>query len=105
VKRRRCVIRPIVLAVSSCFAVVPAWANPTGPQVVTGSAQIQGLGTANLKVTNSPSAIINWQGFSIPGGSITQFAQQSASSAVLNRSRSPVAASRSSHSSPRRAPC
>src|SRR5215212_7839773 len=78
-------MRPIVLAVSSCFGVAPSWANPTGPQVVSGSAQIQGLGTANLKVTNSPSAIINWQGFSIPGGSITQFVQQSASSAVLNR--------------------
>src|SRR5215212_2906397 len=78
-------MRPIVLAVSSCFGVAPSWANPTGPQVVSGSAQIQGLGTANLKVTNSSGAIINWQGFSIPGASITQFAQQSSSSTVLNR--------------------
>jgi trimeric autotransporter adhesin len=77
-------LKPIACCVmlALCNQVV---ANPTGPQVVNGSAQFQGLGTSNLKVTNSSNAIINWQGFSIPGGSITQFAQQSASSAVLNR--------------------
>ncbi|OGA17319.1 MAG: hypothetical protein A3I63_04645, partial [Betaproteobacteria bacterium RIFCSPLOWO2_02_FULL_66_14] len=36
-------------------------------------------------VTNSPNAIINWQGFSIGTGEITRFQQQSAASAVLNR--------------------
>src|SRR5215210_3831212 len=79
------VTRPLAAAIASCFACSPALANPTGPQVINGSVQIQGLGTTSLKVTNSPNAIIHWQGFSIPKGSATEFAQQSASSAVLNR--------------------
>ena len=62
-----------------------AGANPTGPQVAAGTASIQGLGTNNVKVTNSPGSIINWQSFSIGAGQTTQFVQQSASSAVLNR--------------------
>ncbi len=42
--------------------------------------------TANtLTVTNTPGTIINWQGFSIQQNEITRFAQQSASSTVLNR--------------------
>ncbi|HYC45342.1 MAG TPA: filamentous hemagglutinin N-terminal domain-containing protein [Burkholderiales bacterium] len=84
-KRTTWLLRPMAVAVSSCFSLAPAWANPTGPQVVSGNVQFQGLGTQNLRVTNSPNAIINWQGFSIPAGSITQFSQQSAASAVLNR--------------------
>jgi filamentous hemagglutinin family protein len=62
-----------------------ALANPNGPQVISGSAQMQGLGTGNLRITNTPGAIINWQGFSIGAGQITQFVQQSGASAVLNR--------------------
>src|SRR4051794_35853521 len=78
-------VRPIALAVSSCFGF-GAWANPTGPSVVVpGTASFQGLGTGNLTVTNKPGAIINWQGFSIGAGEITRFVQDAATSAVLNR--------------------
>jgi filamentous hemagglutinin family protein len=77
-------LRPVAYCVMVAFCDHAA-ANPTAPQVVSGSAHFQGLGTSSLKVTNSPNAIINWQGFSIPGASVTQFVQQSASSAVLNR--------------------
>jgi len=73
------------MAVSSCFSVAPSFANPTGPQVINGAATIQGLGSKNLNVTNSPGAIIHWQGFSIGASEVTRFTQQSASSAVLNR--------------------
>ena len=59
-------------------------ANPTGPAVVSGSANFATVGKT-LTVTNAPSAIINWQGFSIGTGETTRFAQQSAASAVLNR--------------------
>src|SRR5262249_46909546 len=38
-----------------------------------------------LNVTNSPGAIINWQGFSIGAGETTRFIQQNAASSVLNR--------------------
>ena len=56
--------RLIVVAISACFSTAPAWANPTGAQVVNGSASI--AQTANLlTVTNSNGAIINWNTFSI----------------------------------------
>ncbi|HEY4365704.1 MAG TPA: filamentous hemagglutinin N-terminal domain-containing protein [Steroidobacteraceae bacterium] len=59
-------------------------ANPTGAQVVAGQASI--VGSPNqLLITNSPGAIINWQGFSIMPGELTRFIQQSSSSSVLNR--------------------
>lgn len=61
-----------------------ALANPTGPTVVNGTATFQQSGNL-LQITNSPSAIINWQAFSIPVGEVTRFNQQSAASAVLNR--------------------
>src|SRR5262245_32173134 len=76
--------RLISVAVASCFAT-SALANPTAPTVVNGTASIQGLGTSLVQVTNSPSAIINWQSFSIGANEITRFIQQSQSSAVLNR--------------------
>jgi len=69
---------------SLVFASGVAFANPTGPSVVSGTATFQQSGNL-LQVTNSPSTIINWQGFSIPAGEITRFNQQSAASAVLNR--------------------
>ncbi|HEX9078399.1 MAG TPA: filamentous hemagglutinin N-terminal domain-containing protein, partial [Desulfuromonadaceae bacterium] len=61
-----------------------ALANPTGPQVVSGQASFANIGNT-LAVTNSPSAIINWNSFSIGQGQITNFIQQSSASAVLNR--------------------
>jgi filamentous hemagglutinin family protein len=76
-------LKPLAWAVALALAP-PSWANPTGAQVVHGSASFAVQGNT-LTVTNSPNAIINWQSFSIPGGSTTHFAQQSASSAVLNR--------------------
>ncbi len=76
-------LKPLSLLTALCFAA-PTWAQPTGPQVVHGTATFSTQGNT-LTVTNSPNAIINWQSFSIPGGSTTHFAQQSASSAVLNR--------------------
>lgn len=75
----------ISLAVASCFTVSnPLFANPTGPKVVSGQASFLQSGNL-LQVTNSPSAIINWQSFSIGASEITRFIQQSQASAVLNR--------------------
>ena len=64
-----------------------AHANPTGPNVVPGSAAQFTRPDANtLNVTTTtPNTIINWQGFSIDAGERTNFFQPSASSAVLNR--------------------
>jgi filamentous hemagglutinin family protein len=72
------------VAVSSCFAAPAALANPTGADVVRGTAAIHQAGNL-LQITNSPNAIINWQSFSIGANEITRFIQQSPASAVLNR--------------------
>ena len=74
----------LAIAVASCFAGNVALANPTGPAVAQGQASIATQGNT-LTVTNSPGAVINWQGFSIAGNEITRFIQQSQSSSVLNR--------------------
>ena len=75
----------IALAVSLLFQPHATQAQqPTGAQVVNGAASISQNGST-LNVTNSPGTIINWQGFSIGAGNVTNFIQQSASSAVLNR--------------------
>ncbi|MGH8641046.1 MAG: filamentous hemagglutinin N-terminal domain-containing protein, partial [Burkholderiales bacterium] len=84
--RARTALRPtlISLAVASCFSASAALANPTGANVVRGTAAIHQTGNL-LQITNSPNAIINWQSFSIGASEITRFIQQSPSSAVLNR--------------------
>ena len=75
----------IAVAVSLLFQPLPLLANPTGAQVGNGAVSITQPNASTLNVTNSPGAIINWQGFSIGAGEATRFIQQSASSAVLNR--------------------
>ncbi len=87
VRKRRA--RPLgrtlaAVAVGSCFAAPTALANPTGANVVRGTAAIHQAGNL-LQITNSPNAIINWQSFSIGANEITRFIQQSSASAVLNR--------------------
>ncbi len=76
--------KALALAVAGCFCLGQALANPVGGQVVAGSASFATVGTT-LTVTNSPGAIINWQGFSIGAGELTRFNQISAASSVLNR--------------------
>ena len=75
--------RLIVVAISACFST-PAWANPSGPQVVNGSASFSQQGNL-LSVTNSNGAIINWNTFSIGASETTRFNQPSVASSVLNR--------------------
>jgi filamentous hemagglutinin family protein len=57
---------------------------PTSPNVVNGQATFNRAGNV-YSITNTPGAIIQWQGFSIGAGDVTRFLQQSASSTVLNR--------------------
>ncbi|MEQ8494784.1 MAG: filamentous hemagglutinin N-terminal domain-containing protein, partial [Gammaproteobacteria bacterium] len=71
-----------------CYALAAsavAGANPRGAEVVHGSASFAMPNPHTLEVTNSPSAILNWQSFSIGAGETTRFIQDSAASAVLNR--------------------
>ncbi|SDT91733.1 filamentous hemagglutinin family N-terminal domain-containing protein [Verrucomicrobium sp. GAS474] len=59
-------------------------ANPTGGDVVSGTANISSSGNT-LTVVNSNGAVINWQDFSIGAGELTKFIQSDANSTVLNR--------------------
>jgi filamentous hemagglutinin family protein len=68
-----------------CLFCGIAVANPQGPQVVHGTASFARPDAQTLNITNSPSAIINWQSFSIAQPELTRFLQQNAASAVLNR--------------------
>ena len=82
-------VKPLCAALLLAFAAQPAivqhaQANPAGASVASGQAGFAASGNT-LTVTNSPGAIINWQSFSIGANEATRFAQQSASSAVLNR--------------------
>ena len=76
--------KALVALVAACFALPEVHANPVGPQVVNGQASIVANGST-LSVTNTPGAVINWQGFSIQANETTKFIQQSAASSVLNR--------------------
>ncbi|MEX0744165.1 MAG: filamentous hemagglutinin N-terminal domain-containing protein, partial [Phycisphaeraceae bacterium] len=52
--------------------------------MVQGQASFSTVGRS-LNITNSPGAIINWQGFSIGADETARFIQQGAASSVLNR--------------------
>jgi filamentous hemagglutinin family protein len=80
------------VALGSVFAAPGAWANPTDPVVIHGTASFAGHGNT-LTITNSPNAIIHWQSFSIGVDELTRFQQINDQSAVLNRVVGPDASS------------
>ncbi len=73
----------LYVALAACFSTGVA-ANPTGPVVVGGTASFTQSGKS-LQITNSPGAVIQWQGFSIGADETTRFIQSNAASTVLNR--------------------
>ena len=75
----------IAVAVALTLQPQALHANPTGAQVINGTVNITQPNASTLNIKNSPGAIINWQGFSIRAGEITNFSQQSAASSVMNR--------------------
>lgn len=79
-------VRRLVVLFGGLLATSPALPQqlPTGMQVVNGAASLQQSG-AQLTVTNSNNAILNWNNFSIGAGNSVHFAQPGASSQVLNR--------------------
>jgi filamentous hemagglutinin family protein len=90
-RRQPGALRPLALALASVSMLTPLWptqANaqtlPTGMTAVQGSASIAQRG-AQMTVTNSAQAILNWQSFSIGTGAAVHFNQPNASSQVLNR--------------------
>jgi filamentous hemagglutinin family protein len=79
-------LTPLALLIGSMLSAGVVHANPTGGQVVAGSATISNgaPGTLNIQ-QNSNRAVINWQGFSIGAGETVNFLQPASSSVVLNR--------------------
>ncbi len=77
-------LKALALAISGVLAAHNARANGTDPVIVAGEAGFVTQGKL-LSITNSPGAIIHWQGFSIGTGETMRFVQQSAASSVLNR--------------------
>ena len=63
----------------------PALANPMGAQVIAGGVQIENAGSVLNIHQSTDRAIIHWQNFSIGAGEITNFIQNGAGAAVLNR--------------------
>ncbi|WP_417069668.1 filamentous hemagglutinin N-terminal domain-containing protein [Niveibacterium terrae] len=82
----RVALSQLSMAVSALLAGSMAYGNPSGGQVVAGSATITNgaPGTQNI-FQQSNRAIINWQGFSIAANETVNFVQPSASSVTLNR--------------------
>ena len=76
--------RALLAAASATLVFGSAQANPVNPTVTHGNATFDASG-GTLNITNTPGAIINWQGFSINRGELTRFIQQHGASAVLNR--------------------
>ncbi len=77
-----------LLASTALAGLAPARAEPlpTGGQVVSGSVAIGTPRNGALAITQaSPTAIVNWQGFSIGQGHRVDIRQPDAQAAILNR--------------------
>ncbi|USX28464.1 YDG domain-containing protein [Oxalobacteraceae bacterium OTU3CINTB1] len=71
--------------VAACYGgAAQVHAAPVNPTVVAGQASFNFQGKT-YSITNTPGAIINWQGFSLGADEVARFIQQSADSKVLNR--------------------
>ncbi|MFN8611875.1 MAG: filamentous hemagglutinin N-terminal domain-containing protein [Vulcanimicrobiota bacterium] len=63
-----------------------AYANPEGPDVQHGQVNITGLGSALVEVLQqSPSAIVNWNQFSVGANEMVRFLQPGQHAVILNR--------------------
>ncbi|MFI4926876.1 MAG: filamentous hemagglutinin N-terminal domain-containing protein [Burkholderiales bacterium] len=66
-----------------------ALAQPVGPTVLLGNAQLQQLGKSLLVTTTDGAgtrrSVIDWRSFSVPAGSVTHFLQPGSDSTSINR--------------------
>ena len=62
-----------------------AFAQPVGPSVVAGQAQVSSSGATTFVNQSTSKAIINWQDFSVGQGAAVQFNQPNAAAITLNR--------------------
>src|SRR6059058_1160747 len=73
------------------FSFEAAHAAPVGGVVAAGRAGISSTGTRTTITQTTPSAVINWQAFSIAAGESVQFQQPGSTSVALNRVLGPDA--------------
>lgn len=86
VRRRRIAVWLATAACVSLAGEVPALANPTGGQVVGGTANITGQGGKTVTVNQTTNkAVINWADFSNAPGESVIFNQPGQTAATLNR--------------------
>jgi filamentous hemagglutinin family protein len=84
-RMRRTVLNTVVLTAIWMLPSENLFANPTGGAVVGGRATItQAPGVTTID-QSSRRAVINWQGFSINEGELTQFNQPGKNAVALNR--------------------
>ncbi len=83
---KRASARNKLLATGLLLCTAPAWALPTGEQLVAGQATVS-IPAANLVQIqqSSQKAVINWQGFSVATGEQVNIQQPNAQAALLNR--------------------
>jgi filamentous hemagglutinin family protein len=91
------IVRTLLLG-TSCLSLLglgldAARAQPTGGNVVLGSATINGSGNLTTVTQTTGKAIINWQSFSIAAGGTVRFDQPGASAITLNRVLGPESSS------------
>ena len=80
----------LAVAVAACFSVpLASRAQPAGAQAIHGAAALAQQGNKLVVTTQNGAgtshSAINWQSFSVPTGSVTQFNQPSAASTSINR--------------------
>ncbi|HEY1309756.1 MAG TPA: GLUG motif-containing protein, partial [Pseudolabrys sp.] len=76
----------LVLALASPALLGPAYANPAGGAVTTGSATISAPSTKTTTVDQkSEDVVIDWSSFNVASGQTTQFVQPNASAIAVNR--------------------
>jgi filamentous hemagglutinin family protein len=75
-----------VVATSLLMSTAPAWALPSGEQVVAGEVSVSNPTVNHMQINqSSQNAVINWQGFSINPNEAVNINQPNAQSALLNR--------------------
>ena len=84
VKRAICYTTSLAVALS-CVLPPLAFANPQGGTVSAGQATISGSGTTLDVNQSSNKVVIDWRGFDIAPGEVTQFYQPSSNAIALNR--------------------